>query len=704
MTNNNDNIPVFNAISSAQSADYPFPSRYTNIQEGASYSGIKEFTGYDTQEEIDVTLFFCEKPLLKSAKNQIEKTFENITSLQHANIKAIADYEITDSIYWTEEISSGISLTDSSYKTLNSATAFSLINQIIDTFSYIHQYQILGKLSLEDVFINNNKDISLSFKSIILDQLGLAKTIIRPPEQKASQSFQSKYADIYIVGVIIENILSKSVYANKLAVAKVVNKAKHDEPSKRFHELTTFKTELNKQLKHNAAHFWLSGSRAVIITITCTCFLIFILFSDLIVTSVTNVLPKSEDERLIIQQTSQISIEKLQSKLASYNKQIQKLKVDQNRLIKSRSQADQKRKYIIENILTELENTLSEKDSLQIVAEIHAIETLHKEKHYEKVIAQSSNYTKRIDEAYDLAYFGIEVYQGNQQISELESQYPLIAKQQYVLDEYTSITRKIESKQIAGLYNESIVPLIDYYHQQAQVYASNKISTIIRDIEKNMVSIPSGSYFMGIKKAGFVDTKPVHEVEVSQFHVSKYEVTVGIYNQYLSISNKSFSTGHADDPVTNISWVDAMSFVDWLANKSGKGYRLLTESEWEYLAKANIKSTYPWGNSLKKEQAQCADCLKVKPKSYSRVGSFKENQFGLYDINGNVWEWTQDCYKRNYIGAPQNGKAYISDNCQRKVIRGGAWNSKKNEMYPSYRTAAKPDFTSSTIGFRIGRD
>jgi len=703
MTNNNDNIPVFNVTSSAQSADYPFPSRYTNIQEGASYSGIKEFTGYDTQEKVDVTLFFCEEPLLKSVKNQLEKTFENITSLQHDNIKAIADYEITDSIYWTEEISSGISLNDSSYRTLNSATAFSLINQLIDTFSYIHQYQIVGKLSLEDVFINNNQDISLSFKSIILDQLGLAKTIVRPPEQKASQSFQSKYADIYIVGVIIDNILSKSVYANKLAVERVVNKAKHEEPSKRFHELTTLKKELNKQLKHNAVHFWLSGPRAVIITLTCTLILIFTLYNDFIVNSVTSILPKSEDERLAIQQTSQISIEKLQSKLASYSKQIQKLKVDQIRLIKSGSQADKKRKYIIDKIITELDNTLSEKDSLQIVAEIHAIETLHKEKHYEKAIAQSSNYTDKIDKAYDLAYFGVDVYQGYQQIIELESQYPLIAKQQYVLDEYGSITRKVESKQITGLYHESIVPLIDYYHQQVQISASNKISTIISDIEKSMITIPSGSYFMGVKKAGFVDTKPVHEVEISQFSVSKYEVTVGIFNQYLTISNKSLSKGHVDDPVTNVSWVDAMNFVDWLSNNSGKSYRLLTESEWEYLAKANIKSIYPWGNSVKKEQAQCADCLKVKPKSYRQVGRFKENQFGLFDINGNAWEWTQDCYKNNYLGVHQDGSAYIFDDCQRRVIRGGAWNSKKVEMHPSYRTAAKPNFKSSTIGFRLAR-
>ena len=147
--------------------------------------------------------------------------------------------------------------------------------------------------------------------------------------------------------------------------------------------------------------------------------------------------------------------------------------------------------------------------------------------------------------------------------------------------------------------------------------------------------------------------------------------------------------------------METVSFISWLSDKSKKNYRLLSESEWEYVAKANLKSTFPWGNSIKKERAQCTDCLKIAPKSHTKVGSFKENQFGLYDINGNVWEWTQDCYKRNYSGVHQDGTAYIFDDCQRRVIRGGAWNSKKVEMHPSYRTAAKPDYKSSIIGFRI---
>jgi formylglycine-generating enzyme required for sulfatase activity len=146
-----------------------------------------------------------------------------------------------------------------------------------------------------------------------------------------------------------------------------------------------------------------------------------------------------------------------------------------------------------------------------------------------------------------------------------------------------------------------------------------------------------------------------------------------------------------------------MKFVTWLSKESGRNYRLLTESEWEYIAKANIDSIFPWGNFIKAEQAQCADCFDKKPISYSKVGEFNPNQFGLYDINGNVWEWTQDCYKRNYDGVYQDGRAYIFDSCQRRVIRGGAWNTKNIEMHPSYRTAAKPDFASSSIGFRLAR-
>ena len=701
MTANNDNIPVFKKSPRTQTPDYPFAKRYTKIQEVSSSLGLIEFTSFDTQEKENVTLYYYEKSVTKLTKDKIEEIFEQLTSLQHTNIKTIVDYEITDSIYWTEKISSGISFIDGSYKTLSSTITLSLINQLIDTFNYIHQYQVIGKLSWEDVRIKNDNEISISFKSIILDQLGIANITIKPPEQKASQSFQSKFADIYIAAIIIEKILSMSEYANKLAVDQVVSKAKHDEPSKRFHELSTFKSELNKQFKHNAFHLWLSGNRAISIIAVLALALIYVMFTEVIVQTVINSLPKSQDEQLAIQQESQINIEQLETKLSSYTKQIQYLNVESGKLANSHKPIDQKRKQSIDKILMELDDILSQKEALLITAKIHAIDTLHKEKYFEKSIEQTIAYSKKINIAYDLAYYGVEVDQGYQKLKELEIQYPSIAIHQHVLNEISEISKQIKSHEIASLYSKRIYPLLEYYQQEANLISSKKIDYLLNSIEKNMVIIPSGTYLMGIKKSGFIDTKPVHQVEINSFKVSKYEMTVGIFNQYLMLTNKKAIKANPANPLTNVNWFEAIDFVNWLSNQSGKSYRLLTESEWEYLAKANLSSTYHWGNSIKAEKAQCIVCLKNKPTSFRQVGSFSANHFGIFDINGNVWEWTEDCYKRNYQGASASGKAYNLKECPRRVIRGGAWNSKKVEMHPSYRTAAKPDFKSSTIGFRI---
>ena len=538
MTTFNDNIPVFNDTKNDQSPEHPFSNRYKDIQEVKSSLVIKKFIAVDTHIDAKVTLYYYEQKLTEILREKIEKTLEDLTSFQHTNIMSITDYEVNDYLYWAEEITAGIPLSDTNHKIINPIITKSLINNIIDVFIYIHQYQIIGKLGLGDVFIKNEQSACVSFVSIILDQVGQAKNVIRPPEQKSSQSFHSKYADIYIIGVLIENILSRSNFANKSAVNQIIYKAKHDEPSKRFHDLSKLKTEFNKEFKHNTAHFWFSGSRAIYLISSFVFLILITFFNELIVDSVADFLPKSEDEQLAIQQSSQIKIEELQNKLSSYSKKVQKLKIAKNKLVKSRQSIELERSLIIAQVLNELDHLLSEKDSLLLAAELHAIETLHKEKHFEKAILQSESYSEKVDIAYNFAFYGEDVLRGNKQLDIYKKYHPDISKQPEIIEELALINKQLNNKVIAGLYENHISPLIERYQDQIQLRETNSIAQLVREIEINLVKIPSGVFKMGVKKSGYVDTKPVHEVEIPQFYVSKYEVTIGIFNQYLALSNK----------------------------------------------------------------------------------------------------------------------------------------------------------------------
>ena len=132
--------------------------------------------------------------------------------------------------------------------------------------------------------------------------------------------------------------------------------------------------------------------------------------------------------------------------------------------------------------------------------------------------------------------------------------------------------------------------------------------------------------------------------------------------------------GRGTKPVINVNWDDAQQYVAWFSKMTGQPYRLLTEAEWEYAARAGTTTAYSWGDEIGKGNANCNGCgSKWDNRETSPVGSFKPNAFGLYDMHGNVWQWVQDCYHDNYNGAPTDGSAWTSGDCSRRVLRGGAW-------------------------------
>jgi formylglycine-generating enzyme required for sulfatase activity len=230
-----------------------------------------------------------------------------------------------------------------------------------------------------------------------------------------------------------------------------------------------------------------------------------------------------------------------------------------------------------------------------------------------------------------------------------------------------------------------------------------------------MVVVPEGKFMMGSppdEKGRYDNEGPQHPVTIKRpFAVSKYEVTFADWDACVSVGGCP-QEGRADDsgwgrgnrPVIDVSWDDAKAYVVWLSRMTGKGYRLLTEAEYEYAARAGTTTAYPWGDEIGENNANCNGCGREWLRQTAPVGSFAPNAFGLHDMLGNVWVWVEDCYHANYDGAPDGESAWTTGDCKFQVIRGGAWN-----LYPqALRSASRSAPTSAglrgfQLGFRIGR-
>lgn len=165
--------------------------------------------------------------------------------------------------------------------------------------------------------------------------------------------------------------------------------------------------------------------------------------------------------------------------------------------------------------------------------------------------------------------------------------------------------------------------------------------------------------------------------------------------------------GRGDRPVVNVSWSDAQAYVAWLTGKTGHRYRLLSEAEYEYAERAGTQTPYATGDSISINQANFLDSRSDTGGPQGRAtmpaGSFPPNRFGLYDMQGNTWEWVQDCWHESYSGAPSNGSAWLSGDCQRRVVRGGAFNRDRSFMRSATRYWIVGQLRSALAGFRVAR-
>ena len=223
-----------------------------------------------------------------------------------------------------------------------------------------------------------------------------------------------------------------------------------------------------------------------------------------------------------------------------------------------------------------------------------------------------------------------------------------------------------------------------------------------------MVVIRPGSFDMG--SGAFDMEKPVHRVTIAKpFAIGRREVTFDEWDRCVTAGVCKYRPddrgwGRGERPVINVSWDDAQVFVRWLSERTGRKYRLPSEAEWEYAARAGTSTSYWWGRDVGGRHANCRDCGSGTTLQTVPAGTFDANPFGLYDTAGNAAEWVEDCWNENYRGAPQDGSAWLTGQCRQRVLRGGSFDSQSRYLRSMSRFRYDVDVRYYANGFRVVRE
>jgi formylglycine-generating enzyme required for sulfatase activity/class 3 adenylate cyclase len=212
--------------------------------------------------------------------------------------------------------------------------------------------------------------------------------------------------------------------------------------------------------------------------------------------------------------------------------------------------------------------------------------------------------------------------------------------------------------------------------------------------EPEMIPVAGGTFRMGSNEDP--SEQPIHSVAVAAFLIGKYPVTVRQWRDCVKAKACDYVPNGGDDaPVNNVSWTDAHQYVGWLSRTTKQRYRLPSEAEWEYAARGGTDTRYWWGNAMKPGLADCKGCGglhdAVEP---AKVGTLPANPFGLHDIGGGVAEWVEDCWHKDYRGAPADGSAWLGTDCRARVLRGGSW---RNDA--SYVRSASRDYYDASVRY-----
>jgi len=217
-----------------------------------------------------------------------------------------------------------------------------------------------------------------------------------------------------------------------------------------------------------------------------------------------------------------------------------------------------------------------------------------------------------------------------------------------------------------------------------------------------MVALPAGSFVMG--SYGDSSERPPHHVRVGRFALGKFDVTESEWAACVAASGCRYKwpSEAPEMPMRNLSWDDANEYVRWLRAVTGKPYRLPSEAEWEYAARAGTTTSYPWGEGVGVGKADCKGCgsrsSETRPVG---IGAFPPNAWGLYDMLGGVAQWTADCWHLSYAGAPANASPWLAPRCEAHVLRGGSWMNPPSDITVSSRNFYDSGVRYEANGMRV---
>lgn len=249
------------------------------------------------------------------------------------------------------------------------------------------------------------------------------------------------------------------------------------------------------------------------------------------------------------------------------------------------------------------------------------------------------------------------------------------------------------------------------------------VGSVFRDCPEcpEMVVLPQGEFTIGSPEEEVQREKsegPQHMIGIAYaLAVGKTEVTYAEWDACFADGGCSHQPedegwGRGKRPVVNVNWKDAQEYTQWLSGKTGKPYRLLTEAEWEYAARAGTTTPFNTGTCIKTNQANydgnddyndCGAMTGDYRQKTLEVGSFNPNAFGLFDMHGNVSEWVQDCFEDDYSRAMSDGSAKTVEVCESRVLRGGSWNDSAYSLRLANRNTSTPDARFNNFGFRVAR-
>jgi formylglycine-generating enzyme required for sulfatase activity len=234
---------------------------------------------------------------------------------------------------------------------------------------------------------------------------------------------------------------------------------------------------------------------------------------------------------------------------------------------------------------------------------------------------------------------------------------------------------------------------------------------IIEDAEAGypLIVLQGGDFMMGNRTGIIVEESPHHSVSLPPFLIGRSEISFELYDRFARATGRALPDdngwGRGAMPVINVSWDDAQALARWLSERTGKNYRLPSESEWEYAASGGRDSPFWWGHLAGQNNANCFNCgSQYDRRSPAPTETFKVNPFGLHSTAANVQEWVQDCYRKGYLDAPRDGSALELPGCEQRTARGGSFNKPADSMKLTRRSNYPANTRVAHLGFRLARD